>query len=85
MTETEKAIAFFERCGVPYADTAAKALRSQQEREKGIPVKAGGKNPDGGSRYFCPKCGRVFWDADSVEDYCPSCGMKLKEAQEDEK
>ena len=60
-------------------EAALSALREQQEREKGTPMKMGGKNPDGTLRYFCPKCGRLFWDKDAVENYCPHCGRRLKE------
>lgn len=34
-SEIQNAIAFFKRCGIPYADTAAVALQEQAEREKG--------------------------------------------------
>jgi hypothetical protein len=34
-SEIQNAIAFFKRCGVPYADTALAALQSRQSGRKG--------------------------------------------------
>jgi hypothetical protein len=71
-SEIQNAIAFFKRCGVPYADTALAALQEQAEREKGCDfckielddypyVRAVGDNCESDECYepvYCPKCGK---------------------------
>lgn len=94
MSEIQEAINFFERCGVPYADEAAAALKYQAEREKGCEY-----CNDPGPFYDC--C-YVKPDGTAVEqrliqksenmfdvfveerniNFCPMCGRDLRKPED---
>jgi DNA-directed RNA polymerase subunit RPC12/RpoP len=92
-SEIQNAIAFFKRCGVPYADTSLAALQEQAERDKGCEycnnekvfgINFGGEKAGIAYLHKCSDGWGLFLEMDNGSTYytdvvnCPMCGRRLK-------
>lgn len=49
----------------------------KQACEKQIPLQPFNEGKTFSKHWVCPSCGRLYWEKESINNYCDSCGQKF--------